>query len=328
MTYTKDIIVETTNEMKKQYDQACKKLLSDSQLLARIIKYTVKEVQEYSLIEIESFIRNVTVDEVNVHPGRRIHTLNNEIAFKDEGKSNFDVYFYIDIPQGKQIEVNLRLYINIEAQNEYNPKYEIVTRGIAYCARMISQQFETEMYDNAYERMKKVYSIWIIPWSAKKLDGTMRSYSIEERIISGEPLEDKTSYDKIAVGTIYLGKNHKVEERYEEMDELMTPLTVLFTNNINDANEKIRILDDEYGIKLTEESKEEVKDMCNLSEGIEMDALDRGIVIGEKRGKKEGIREGKIEAIIELVKDGDLTIEKAIRKLGITKDDFELLMSE
>jgi predicted transposase YdaD len=102
----------------------------------------------------------------------------------------------------------------------------------------------------------------------------------------------------------------------------------LFTNNINDANEKIRILDDEYGIKLTEESKEEVKDMCNLSEGIEMDALDRGIVIGEKRGKKEGIREGKIEAIIELVKDGDLTIEKAIRKLGITKDDFELLMSE
>jgi predicted transposase YdaD len=145
-------------------------------------------------------------------------------------------------------------------------------------------------------------------------------------------LEDKTSYDKIAIGTIYLGKNHKVEERYEEMDELMTPLTILFTNNINDAKEKIRILDDEYGIKLSEESKGEVKDMCNLSEGIEMDALDRGIVIGEKRGKIEGIlegkREGKIEAIIELVKDGDLTIEKAIRKLGITKDDFELLMSE
>jgi pimeloyl-CoA synthetase len=62
----------------------------------------------------------------------------------------------------------------------------------------------------------------------------------------------------------------------------------LFTNNINNANEKIRILDDEYGIKLTEESKEEVKDMCNLSEGIEMDALDRGIDIGKKEGKREG----------------------------------------
>ena len=34
--------------------------------------------------------------------------------------------------------------INIEAQKKWNPGYEIVTRGIFYCARMISGQKHTE----------------------------------------------------------------------------------------------------------------------------------------------------------------------------------------
>jgi predicted transposase YdaD len=71
-----------------------------------------------------------------------------------------------------------------------------------------------------------------------------------------------------------------------------------------------------------------VKDMCNLSEGIEMDALDRGIVIGEKRGKKEGIREGKIEAIVDLVRKGLLSVEQAINELQMPVDEFRILIKE
>jgi flagellar biosynthesis/type III secretory pathway protein FliH len=80
--------------------------------------------------------------------------------------------------------------------------------------------------------------------------------------------------------------------------------------------------------------------MCNLSEGIarknkaeginEGRALGReeGIEIGEKNGFIRGRESGRIESFIELVKDGDLTIEKAANKLGKSVEEFKTLMNK
>jgi hypothetical protein len=330
--YTSDVIDETTDDLKKLYDDACKKLLSDSQILTRILKYIVKEANDYSLEEIESFIRRVSIDEVMLNPGRRIETLNNESSIKDEGNARFDVYFYVDIPKVNNMFVNLRMYFDIEAQNESNPGYKIVTRGIAYCARMISQQFYSEMMHNTYGNMKKVHSIWIMPQSSDYLDGNIREYSLKEKVIAGIPLEDKESYDKMCITTIHLGENHHIEEKYEIMDELLSPLSVLFTNNISDSEEKKRIVKDEYGFKLTDAFNEEVDTMCNLSEGIarknKAEGINEGRVLGRAEGRKEGIEIGRIESFVGLVKKGLLTIEQAANELGKSVEEFKTLMNK
>lgn len=42
----------------------------------------------------------------------------------------------------------------------------------------------------------------------------------------------------------------------------------------------------------------------------------------ETKGKNIGREEGRIEMLYELVRDGDISIEKAASKAGISVDDF------
>ena len=49
--------------------------------------------------------------------------------------------------------------MNVEAQKDYHPGYDLVTRGIFYVARMISAQMDVEFTADDYDGIKKVYSI-------------------------------------------------------------------------------------------------------------------------------------------------------------------------
>ena len=55
----------------------------------------------------------------------------------------------------------IALIINVEAQNDFYPGYPLIKRGIYYCCRMISSQYGREFTGPHYEKIKKVYSIWI-----------------------------------------------------------------------------------------------------------------------------------------------------------------------
>ena len=85
---------------------------------------------------------------------------------------------------------------------------------------------------------------------------------------------------------------------------------------------------------MTETFESEVDDMCNLSQGVAEEAMQKGIEKGIKkgieqgleRGRQEGIeqglQQGRIHALIELVNDGVLTIEKAAEKAGMSAEEF------
>ena len=49
----------------------------------------------------------------------------------------------------------------MEAQNQFYPGYPLIKRGIYYCCRMVSSQYGTVFTSSHYEKIKKVYSIWI-----------------------------------------------------------------------------------------------------------------------------------------------------------------------
>lgn len=151
-----------------QYDEAAKRLLAQKSLLALILKYTTEEFQEMTEEEIEECIEgapeisSISVDpeehmprtEPACEPGnsggkaaeqlehpREIQGLSNESVIAGEGKVTYDIRFVVYRPGKIQ---KIKLMINIEAQKKWNPGYEIVTRGIFYCARMISGQKHTE----------------------------------------------------------------------------------------------------------------------------------------------------------------------------------------
>ena len=73
---------------------------------------------------------------------------------------------------------------------------------------------------------------------------------------------------------------------------------------------------------MTETFESEVDDMCNLSQGVAEEAMQKGL----EQGRQEGIEQGRTYALIELVNDGVLTIEKAAEKASMSVEEFRNVM--
>ena len=67
-------------------------------------------------------------------------------------------------------------------------------------------------------------------------------------------------------------------------------------------------------IQTNKDNKGDDLDMCK--------AITDLIEDGREEGKTEGKIEGKIETLADLVKDGDMTVEKAASKMQITVEEF------
>ena len=82
------------------------------------------------------------------------------------------------------------------------------------------------------------------------------------------------------------------------------------------AEEKKRILTDEYGMVMTLEGR--IRTMCNLSENIEAKGIEQGIEKGIERGIEKGIEQG-IEQGIE--KERLAAIQRMLRA-GAAKEQI------
>ena len=69
-------------------------------------------------------------------------------------------------------------------------------------------------------------------------------------------------------------------------------------------------LEEEFGVAMNEELEREVFVMCNLSQGV----------------KAEGISIGEMRMLVQLVRDGDLKIERAAEKAKMTVEQFKKMM--
>lgn len=140
------------------YDESVKKFLSQKIILAHILVNAVKEFKGYEVEDVVSMIEgNPEVSSVEVHPkfssiNDMVIGTNTEDVSGIEGKIYYDVKFEVYVPLKNE---KIKLIIDVEAQNKYNPGYDIVTRGIYYCARMISSQKGTEFTKSNYGNIKK-----------------------------------------------------------------------------------------------------------------------------------------------------------------------------
>ena len=68
-------------------------------------------------------------------------------------------------------------------------------------------------------------------------------------------------------------------------------MNTLLSPGMNVARKK-EVLLRNYGIEMEQEIGEELKQMCNLSEAIEENAMRKGVRKGIRKGVREGVRKG------------------------------------
>lgn len=291
-TYLADAI--GTAGDKAQFDEHAKKIIADKGVLSWIIKYTVEELKDYSLENIAASIEGIEVAAIPVYPGmvktEAIVGMPTEDAVPNEGKVTYDIRFYVLLPKGEKI----KLILNIEIQKNYYPGYDLVTRAVFYCARMISAQLNTEFDDSNYDDIKKVYSIWLCLNAPQKEADTIIEYHIEPKVLYGSS-ETRHRYDLMSVVMVGLNaESWRVKET-----PLHGFLGTIFSEELKEA-EKLRILERDYEVKITREIKEAISKMCNLSDAIE----ERGIQKGIQQGIQLGEEQKMIEQICRKVRKG------------------------
>ena len=155
--------IEAARE-KANLDAACKRLLANKPILAWIMKSCLFEYADHTIKDIaEKYIEGTP--EISSEPVHQDEVIPDKITGSDtgdvsinEGTVTYDIKFTAIIPNTKN---KIHMYINIEAQNEYYPGYPLIKRGLYYCCRMISSQYNREFTGAHYEKLKKVCSIWI-----------------------------------------------------------------------------------------------------------------------------------------------------------------------
>lgn len=291
-------------DLKAEYDENTKNILSEKEILAWILQSTTLE---FSKLSIEKIIKCIEgepeVSTVKVNPGesnssrdsqRKIIGAKNEDKVPNEGTITYDIRFYAYVPSNKK---RIKIILNLEAQKNFYPGYHIVTRGVFYGGRMISAQIDTEFEIPKYDDLKKVYSIWICMEAPQYIGNAIASYSLEKNDIVGEIPDHKQTYDKLSVVLVCL--NEKMEKRTEFLDMMNTLLSQTM-----DVEQKKKILEEKFHISMKSKLGEKVNLMCNLSDLVE----ERGIVKGEKIGK--------INGMMEVLLDMGYTMEYAMNHIA------------
>ena len=306
------------------YDAACKRLLSEKIILAWIMKNCVEEYRECDVDEIaENYIEGQPqVGETAVAPDEtnqtsRIHGTGVEDATLSEGTITYDIRFLAAAPVSGEL---IRLIINIEAQNDFYPGYPLIKRGIYYCSRMISAQYGTEFTEAHYEKIKKVYSIWICMNPPKNRENSITSYLITEKNLIGNVQEKKSDYDLMAAVMICLGKKMSIDTNVLKL------LNVLLSTETA-PEDKCQILEEDFKIKMTQTLESEVSLMCNLSKGVEEQGIQKGLEQGIQKGLEQGIR-AMTDTLKKLQIPTETILAEICEKFRLTREEAEKYLKQ
>ena len=302
-------------------DNQVKKVLACKPILSRILAEVVEECKGMDYQEVESCIEGkVKITQVNMEPGfTSIEGQAQEDYEVGEGLIKYDIRTFLRLPNCDKPQL-AKILIDVEAQKDEHPGYDIPVRGLFYCCRMISSQLTKEFSvatddPNKYDNIKKVYSIWICTETSQKRANSIEKYGIKKEILCGENT-DYPRYDILSAIMINLSKYHN----YGKTEcELIRFLTDLFNETIP-AEEKLRILENNYHLRVTEEIRKEVSEMCTYTSTIARGYMERGLEQGLEQGKELGEKKLStlIIKLIEARRDEDIAkaaSDEAARKV-------------
>ena len=224
------------------------------------------------------YIEEPQVGTIPVEPGltnTAIVGLPTESKIPGEGILTYDIRFLARKPGMDAIEV--WLMIDVEIQNDDDPGYDFVPRAVLYAGRMLSEQMGHNVTGKNYDALQKVYSVWLCANSALKRANTISRYSIKHEALHGE-LEDQSRSDLLQVIMVRLPNENLRSKPKNEPTRLIELLSTTFSKRI-DTEEKLRRLQ-QMGIQVTEDIRERMGVMCNLSQGILREGIEQGMERG------------------------------------------------
>ena len=170
---------------------------------------------------------------------------------------------------------------------------------------MSVQQLDREFSGQNYNDIKKVYSIWICMNESKN---TLEKIYLTKQDLIGTS-RWKEMYELVNVVIIRLAKQMDEEKEHE----LHCLLGAMFLPELN-IDEKNNVLENEFKIQMEDERKELLKSMCNLSQGIKEQALEKGI------------EQGRELEVFASVQEGDYGVARGAQKLELSVEKFKKKM--
>ena len=259
---------------KAQYDTHVKRLLAQKSILAHILVKTIDEFKGMKPEDVVKYIEGEpSISVVPVEPGlanmektdaagQRIVGLNTENAEINEGLVRFDIIFYVRMKNGLS-----QIIVNIEAQKDEPTEYKILNRAIFYVSRLISSQKERDFVNTNYDDIKQVFSIWI----CMNMDDNSLSHIHLTKDEMLKPCNWKGNLDLLNI--VLIGITNEIPE-HDEKYEMHRLIGTLLSSELKEQ-EKLDIIEHEYNIPISQEFREDVRIMCNLSTGIEERATEK-----------------------------------------------------
>lgn len=259
---------------KAQYDTHVKRLLAQKSILAHILVKTVDEFKGMKPEDVVKYIEGEpSISVVPVEPGlanmektdaagQRIVGLNTENVEINEGLVRFDIIFYVRMKNGLS-----QIIVNIEAQKDEPTEYKILNRAIFYVSRLISSQKERDFVNTNYDDIKQVFSIWI----CMNMDDNSLSHIHLTKDELLKPCNWKGNLDLLNI--VLIGITNEIPE-HDEKYEMHRLIGALLSSELKEQ-EKLDIIEHEYNIPISQEFREDVRIMCNLSTGIEERATEK-----------------------------------------------------
>ena len=305
---------------KAQYDTRVKRLLAQKSILAHILVKTVDEFKGMKPEDVVKYIEGEpSISVVPVEPGlanmektdaagQRIVGLNTENAEINEGLVRFDIIFYVRMPSVDDTKNGLsQIIVNIEAQKDEPTEYKILNRAIFYVSRLISSQKERDFVNTNYDDIKQVFSIWI----CMNMDDNSLSHIHLTKDEMLKPCNWKGNLDLLNI--VLIGITNGIPE-HDEKYEMHRLIGALLSSELKEQ-EKLDIIEHEYNIPISQEFREDVRIMCNLSTGIEERATERAT---EKTSEKFILNMYKkgytLDQIADVAETGVDEVEAIIKK--------------
>ena len=263
-----------------------------------VVKYIEGE-PSISVVPVEPGLANMKKTDAT---GQRIVGLNTENAEINEGLVRFDIIFYVRMKNGLS-----QIIVNIEAQKDEPTEYKILNRAIFYVSRLISSQKERDFVNTNYDDIKQVLSIWI----CMNMDDNSLSHIHLTKDEMLKPCNWKGNLDLLNI--VLIGITNEIPE-HDEKYEMHRLIGALLSSELKEQ-EKLDIIEHEYNIPISQEFREDVRIMCNLSTGIEERATERAT---EKTSEKFILNMYKkgytLDQIADVAETGVDEVEAIIKK--------------
>lgn len=178
-------------------------------------------------------------------------------------------------------------------------------------SRLVSSQKERDFVNTNYDDIKQVFSIWICMNMAS--NSMSHIHLIKDEML--EPYDWKGNMDLLNI--VLIGITDELPQ-HDEKYELHRLIGTLLSSGLKEQ-EKLDIIEHEYNIPVSNEIREDVRVMCNLSTGIEERA--------EERATKRATEKTSEKFILNMYKKG-YTLEQIADVAEISVDAVEAVIQK